>query len=167
MLLKNQWVSDRIKEEIKKIPWVFHCGLAEPDFISVRMWVWSLASLSGLRIWHCHELWCSHSSDSTSSPGNFHMLQAQPQKVKKINSHRYIHVYTTYIHVLLYICYYLTSRVVKGVPIVAQQKQIRLGTMKLWVRSLASLSGLRSRHCRELWCRSQTQLGSCVAVAVM
>ena len=25
---------------------------------SVRMQVWFLASLSGLRIWHCHELWC-------------------------------------------------------------------------------------------------------------
>ena len=24
----------------------------------MRMQVWSLASLSGLRIWHCHELWC-------------------------------------------------------------------------------------------------------------
>ena len=42
----------------------------------------------------------------------------------------------------------------------AQQKQIRLGTMRLWVRSLASLSGLRIRRCCELgsgiawlWCR--------------
>ena len=26
--------------------------------VSMRMWVWSLASLSGLRIWHCHKLWC-------------------------------------------------------------------------------------------------------------
>ena len=35
----------------------------------------------------------------------------------------------------------------------AQWKQIPLGTMRLWVRSLASLSGLRIWHCRELWCR--------------
>ena len=28
------------------------------------------------------------------------------------------------------------------------------------VQSLASLSGLRIHHCCELWCRSQTQLGS-------
>ena len=34
------------------------------------------------------------------------------------------------------------------------------------VASLASLSGLRSRNCHELWCRSQTWLGSCIAVAV-
>jgi len=27
-------------------------------------------------------------------------------------------------------------------------------------------SGLMIRHCRELWCRSQTRLGSCVAVAL-
>ena len=30
-----------------------------------------------------------------------------------------------------------------GVPIVVQWKQIRLGTMRLWVQSLALLSGLR------------------------
>ena len=54
-----------------------------------------------------------------------------------------------------------------GIPIVAQQKQIQLGTMRLWVLSLASLSGLRIRHCRELWCRSQMWLRSLVAVALM
>ena len=32
------------------------------------------------------------------------------------------------------------------------------------VQSLASLSGLRIRHCNKLWCRSQTQLISHVAV---
>ena len=35
------------------------------------------------------------------------------------------------------------------------------------VRSPASLSGLRIRRCRELWCRWQTRLGSHVAVAVV
>ena len=39
-------------------------------------------------------------------------------------------------------------------------KRIRLGTTRLWVRALASLSGLRVRRCRELWCRLQTRLGS-------
>ena len=34
------------------------------------------------------------------------------------------------------------------------------------VRSLALLNGLRIQHCHELWCRSQTWLGSCVAVVV-
>ena len=47
-----------------------------------------------------------------------------------------------------------------------QRKQIPLGTMTLQVRSLASLGGLRIRHCCELWCRSQTWLGSGIAVAV-
>ena len=32
---------------------------------------------------------------------------------------------------------------------------------------LASLSGLTIPSCHELWCRLQTQLGSCVAVAVV
>ena len=31
--------------------------------------------------------------------------------------------------------------------------------MRLWVRSLALLSGLRIRHCHELWCRLQMCLG--------
>ena len=53
-----------------------------------------------------------------------------------------------------------------GVSSVAQWKQIQLGTMRSRVRSLASLSGLRIRCCRELWCRSQTQFRFCIAVAV-
>ena len=43
-----------------------------------------------------------------------------------------------------------------GNPIVAQQKWIRLGIMRLRVRSLASLHGWRIWGCRELWCRSGT-----------
>ena len=38
--------------------------------------------------------------------------------------------------------------------------------MRLRVRSLASLSGLRIWCCHELWCRSKTWLLSCIAVAV-
>jgi len=51
-----------------------------------------------------------------------------------------------------------------GVPIMAQWKRIQLGTMRFQVPSLASISGLRIQ--RELWCRPQTWLRSCVAVAV-
>ena len=42
----------------------------------------------------------------------------------------------------------------------------QLAAMRTQVRSLASLSGLRIWHCRQLWCRSQMWLGSCVAVVV-
>ena len=42
----------------------------------------------------------------------------------------------------------------------------QLESMRLWVRSLALLTGLRIRHCRELWFRSQMGLGSGIAVAV-
>ena len=38
--------------------------------------------------------------------------------------------------------------------------------MRMWVRSLASLSWLRIQHCHELWCRLQMWLRSGVAVAV-
>ena len=47
----------------------------------------------------------------------------------------------------------------------AQWKRIRLGTVRLCVRSLALLSGLRIWSCHELWCKSQMHLGSGVAVA--
>ena len=53
-----------------------------------------------------------------------------------------------------------------GVPVVVQQKRIRLGTMRLQVQSLVLLSGLRMWRCHELWCRPKTSLGSHVAVAV-
>ena len=39
--------------------------------------------------------------------------------------------------------------------------------MRTQVRCLALLSGLRMQRCRELWCRSQAQLESHVAVAVV
>ena len=46
-----------------------------------------------------------------------------------------------------------------------QRKQMRLGTMRLWIQSLALLSGLRIWHCCKLWDRSQTWLRSCVVWA--
>ena len=54
-----------------------------------------------------------------------------------------------------------------GVPVVAQWKQIQLGTMTFRVQSLASLSRLRIRCCCELWCRLQMRIRSRVAVAVV
>ena len=46
----------------------------------------------------------------------------------------------------------------------AQRKQSQLGTVRLQVPSLDSLSGLRIQRCRELWCRSQMRLGSDLAL---
>ena len=40
-----------------------------------------------------------------------------------------------------------------GVPIVAQWKRIWLVSMRMWVPSLATISGLRIHCCRELRCR--------------
>ena len=48
------------------------------------------------------------------------------------------------------------NKISLGVPIVAQWKQIPLVSMRMKVLSLASFSGLRIRHCRELWYRSAT-----------
>ena len=47
-----------------------------------------------------------------------------------------------------------------GVPVLEQQTRIWLGTMRLRVQTVASLSGLRIWHCHELWYRLQTLLGS-------
>ena len=52
------------------------------------------------------------------------------------------------------------------VPIVAQKKRIRLVSVRMQVQSLALLSGLGIQHYCELWCRSQTQLWSSIAVPV-
>ena len=43
----------------------------------------------------------------------------------------------------------------------------QLQSISIRLQSLASLSGLRIRGCHELWCRSQMQLGSDIAVAVV
>ena len=55
----------------------------------------------------------------------------------------------------------------RGVPVMAQRKCIWLGTMRLRVWCLALVNGLRIQGCHELCCRSQTQLGSGIAVAVV
>ena len=48
----------------------------------------------------------------------------------------------------------------------AQRKRIRLVSLRMWVRSLASLSRLGIQHCCEQRCRLQIWLGSGAAVAV-
>ena len=42
----------------------------------------------------------------------------------------------------------------------------QLGSMRMQVQSLASLSGLRTQRCHELWCRLPMRLESCFPVAV-
>ena len=60
----------------------------------------------------------------------------------------------------------MSQRLEFRAPVVAQWKLIRLGTIRLQVWSLASLSGLKILH-RELWCKSQTRLRSGIAVALI
>ena len=52
------------------------------------------------------------------------------------------------------------KKCVMRVPVMAQQKQIRLVPMRMQVRSLALLSGLKIWRCHELWWRSKTRLRS-------
>ena len=52
-----------------------------------------------------------------------------------------------------------------GVSILAQQQRTHLVSMRMRVQSLASIRGLGIWCCHELWCGSQAQLRSGVAVA--
>ena len=52
-------------------------------------------------------------------------------------------------------------------PLWLRRLRIRLVSMRIWVRSLALLNGLSIWLCPELWCRSQMQLGSRVAMSVV
>ena len=61
---------------------------------------------------------------------------------------------------------YAENIVPLGVTIVAQWKQIWLVSMRMQVQSQVSLSGAGILCCHGLWHRSQTWLGSRVAVAV-
>ena len=45
------------------------------------------------------------------------------------------------------------------IPTVAQQLRTWLVSMRMQVRSLASLSGLRIEHCHKPWCRSWMRFG--------
>ena len=58
------------------------------------------------------------------------------------------------------------KKMLVGVPTVAQQVK-NLLSMRMWVQSLALVSGLRIRPCHKLRCRSQMQLRSRVVVAVV
>ena len=94
-----------------------HCGSAEMNLLgSMRTQVQSLALLSGLRIWGCHELWFRSqtplrsyiamavaqasgcSSNSTPCLGTFKYCTCGPKK-KKINKRHLekeeIHLYTS------------------------------------------------------------------------
>ena len=53
------------------------------------------------------------------------------------------------------------------VPVVVQWKQIQLGIIRFWVRSLAFLSGVKDPALHELWSRAQMWLGSHIAVALV
>ena len=57
------------------------------QLVSKRMWVQSLALLSGLRIWHCLELWCrlqlQFQFNSTSSLGTSICHRCDPKKQKR------------------------------------------------------------------------------------
>ena len=78
------WLLLKAQSLFKTFHWDFPLWLSRTQLVSMRMQVWSLALLSGLRIWCCHKLWCMSlillqsgvtmavacSSDSTPSLGS-------------------------------------------------------------------------------------------------
>ena len=56
----------------------------------------------------------------------------------------------------------LSLKILEGVPIATQQKQILLVSMRMHVLSLSLLSGWGIRLCHELWYRLQMRLGSSI-----
>ena len=97
------------------------------------------------------------------------LLVNQIQECIKRNTPQSCEIYLGYAwlvqHLKINVIHYI-NKLKREFPLWRSSWRTRLGTMRLRVRSLASLSGLRNRHCRELWCRLQKQLGSCVAVAL-
>ena len=82
-------------------------------------------------------------------------LDASPEQKRAALSHHHLSHNSPWITRILHIC---TFQKHPRVPVVAQWKWIQLGTMRLQVRCLAPLSGLRIWHCCELWCRVQMWL---------
>ena len=56
-----------------------------PDIVSLRVQVRSLASLSGLRIWHCCGCGIGQQPQLTFNPStrNFHVPQVRPKKERE------------------------------------------------------------------------------------
>ena len=66
-----------------------------------------------------------------------------------------------------YIITYNGRECLKKATVVAQWQRTQLVSMRIRVRSLASLRELRIQCCNELWCRLHKQLRSHLAVAVV
>ena len=109
---------------------------------SMRMWVWSLAWLSGLTIQCFGELWQRPAAAALTLPLAWELPYTRGAPLGRKRKKR------------------KEKKKFLRIPIVEQQKQIWLVSMRSWVRSLALLSGSRIWHCCELWYRSQMWLGS-------
>ena len=59
-MAKRQKEKKKKQKKKKKSNFASSChgSVVRTHLVSMRTWVQSLVSFSGLRIWHCHELWC-------------------------------------------------------------------------------------------------------------
>ena len=135
----------------------------EIDTYGVPLW------LSRLRIQYCH---CCDSSYSCSSRSILHWGTSpwcgSSQKKEKKKKR-----YLTYLSLLGFTkgtvnrstktVSWLPVKNAKrwpGLPVMAQGKQNWLASMRMWVQSLASLSGPEIQCCREKWYGMQTKPGN-------
>ena len=109
-------------------------------------------------LWHGFDPW----------PKNFHMLWVwpnQPPQTKLVCNEyllcawHLLDTFPTIFHLIL-------GNSLRGVPLMEQHKWIWLVSMRIWVQSLALISGSGIECCYDLWCGSQMCLRSGVAVAV-
>ena len=158
-----------------------HCtrpGIKQVPNPSLCSWVLNLLHHSGNSVFHAQSNWAesteiSHIPTSPHMQGlpwdqhppsewhicyNWWILFNTKKKKKEVSSHEKTWRKSK--------CVLLSKRSQSG-EFMEQWKRIQLESMRIRVRSLASLNGLRIRHCHELWCRLQMWPGSHVTVAVM
>ena len=126
---------------------------------------------SGLRIWHCHCFGSGHClwHGFDSWPREFLHATGMAKRKKKIMGRGKAVPRGNFIAVNTYIkeAGSWSSCLMQQLTSIHEDVSGYLVSMRTQVQSLVSLSGLSIQRCRELWCRSQTQLRSHTAVAVV
>ena len=61
------WEREKVHPKCIFLKFLLWLNRLRTLLVPMRMWVWSLASLSGLRVWRCHEVQCRSKMQLSSS----------------------------------------------------------------------------------------------------